>query len=199
MSPLLITISETIQQINSCLFSSSNSFQQLIIPSNIISVDPLSFNCCRCISSISIDPNNLYFTSIDNVLFSKNKATLIRYPFKCINQDDMVPLGVISIERSAFYHCINLITITIPATVVSIGDNAFLDCLHLMRIIVETNNPAFISDDAILFRKNCRALICFSSAKNLSSYEIPITCEYIDDNAFSSCRSLLFEDKFEVN
>lgn len=85
--------------------------------------------------------------------------------------------SVSSIEKFAFYGCVNLNNIVIPDSVTSIGASAFNTCTGLTNISIP-NSITYIGDSAF-----CRC----SSLKKIS---IPSSLANIDLNAFSYCASL---------
>lgn len=74
------------------------------------SISYLSHN----LETIDVDPENKFFTAIDDVLFDKDMTTLILYPAKN--------------ERSEY---------TVPKTVKKFGDFAFANALYLNFLILE--------------------------------------------------------------
>ena len=68
----------------------------------------------------------------DNVLFNKNKTTLIAYRAKETNYT--IPNSVTTIGDSAFNGCESLTNIDIPNSVTTIGNDAFAFCYSLTSI-----------------------------------------------------------------
>jgi hypothetical protein len=94
------------------------------------------FNGCTKLTAINADPANNYFTSVDNVLFSKDKKTLVRFPTGRGGKY-IIPVGVLNIGYQSFSTCTNLTEITIPASVTSIGSSAFVSCGQLQSAYFE--------------------------------------------------------------
>jgi hypothetical protein len=74
-----------------------------------------------------VDSQNPAYTSVEGVLFNKNRTVLIAYPVGK-QGSYTVPSNVTSIGNYAFYRCSGLTSITIPSSVTSIGDEAFNGC-----------------------------------------------------------------------
>ena len=85
--------------------------------------------------------------------------------------------SVTSIDRSAFYNCYSLSSITIPGSVTSISFSAFKSCYSLSSITIP-GSVTSISGSA------------FYSCYSLSSITIPGSVTSISGSAFYSCYSL---------
>jgi hypothetical protein len=96
---------------------------------------------------------------------------------------------VTSIGGNAFRYCHGLTSITIPAGVTDIGITAFSDCNSLLEINVETDNPAYTSEDGILFNRTRDTLLQCPAGKQ-GDYIIPDSVTCIGESAFSSCSAL---------
>ena len=64
-------------------------------------------------TDITVNENNTMYSSIDGVLFNKERTALLKYPEGRENKDYTVPDRVITIGRGAFKNCSNLQTITL--------------------------------------------------------------------------------------
>ena len=113
-------------------FCDCSSLESIVIPEGVTSIGNSAFNGCSSLSSINVSENNEIYSSIDGVLFSKDKKELIIYPAGKGNVYE-IPEGVTSIGYSAFNGCSSLESIVIPESVTSIGDWAFCDCRYEYR------------------------------------------------------------------
>jgi len=109
----------------------------------------------------------------------------VRYYFKQI----VIENGVTSIGTRAFHYCDSLMSVFIPSSVTSIGVEPFFYCFNFTSIEVETGNPAFVSENGILFNKDKTTLI-YCPDKKSGSYTIPDGVLNINDYAFSWCTGL---------
>ena|GEM_PF-2975380 len=84
-------------------------------------------------TAINVDAENPYFSSLDGILYNKNKTELIQVPAKYsfTDGDFTVLSSVEKISSEAFYKCTGLKTITFPESLSSIGENAFTGCSNL--------------------------------------------------------------------
>ncbi len=99
---------------------------------------------------------------------------------------------VTEIGNKVFYGKYGIYTIFIPATVTTIGewDYAFSYCYNLTSITVDEANPAFCSQDGILYTKDKRVLYNFPCEKNVASYRVSATVDHICCTAFASAKYL---------
>ena len=158
-----------------------------------------TFTFCDKLKSINVSSSNKYFSSIDGVLYSKDKKTLIAYPegkgssysipngvtsigdgaFK--NQDGLssvtIPNSITSIGSSAFSYCSGLTSVTIPGSVTSIGSSAFSGCSGLTSLTI-SNGVKSIGGGA------------FYNCKGLTSVTIPGSVTSIGGSAFYNCKGL---------
>ncbi|MDR2716851.1 MAG: leucine-rich repeat protein [Treponema sp.] len=109
------------------------------IPSHILdfpvtSIGDYAFFGCINLTSITVDNRNSSYSSIDDILFDKNKTTIIKYPEGKKEDAYSIPSSVTDICDFAFFKCINLASINIPSSVTSIGDYAFHQCENLTSV-----------------------------------------------------------------
>ncbi len=87
----------------------------------------------RC-QKITVSENNPYFTSRDGVLFSKDMAELLIYPYFRPDEHYDVPSTVVKIASSAFMFTQHLKSISIPEGVETIEDSAFYEAKKIERV-----------------------------------------------------------------
>lgn len=118
-----ITIkSGKLERIDSTDIESCRALKTLNVPANVKYIGTLIG--CRGLEKIVIDENNKYLCSVDGVIFSKDKKTLIKFPQGKIEKMYIVPSTVKTIEEWAFYEAM-LPKIFIPKTVEAIAESAF--------------------------------------------------------------------------
>lgn len=100
-----------------------------------------------------------------------------------------IPDSVESIEVRAFSECTSLESIAIPGSVTDISRNAFGECSSLTDISVDSSNPAYCSEDGVVFDKD-KTQLCFCPGGKTGMYRIPDSVTYIDFYAFYGCTSL---------
>ncbi|MDD6345334.1 MAG: leucine-rich repeat protein [Oscillospiraceae bacterium] len=74
---------------------------------------------------------------------------------------------------SETFHDTNVASVTLNNNIEYIDENTFINCYYLTEIIVPDENQFFESKDGVLFEDDMKTLLCYPSAKDGDSYEIP--------------------------
>ena len=96
---------------------------------------------------------------------------------------------VVGLENFLFNEQLGIETVTIPPTLCHIGASAFYGT-SITEFIVEEGNPAYKTEDGVLFSKDGIALIAYPPAKEGESYTVPDGVEELYHGCLSSCRNL---------
>lgn len=143
---------------------------------SIIEIDECAFVRCYNLTSITVDEKNKNYSSENDVLYDKEKTTLI-YCVQGKRGSLTIPNGVKYIGDYAFFECSKITHITLPDSVIAIRDCAFLNCSDLNNIT--------LSDSIQKIQSNA-----FSGCSSLTHISIPSSVEEIGNGAFSYCLSL---------
>jgi hypothetical protein len=172
----------------------------LEIPASVANIGTDAFDSCYALTSISVDPANSVYSSMNGVLFNKGLTTLIQYPPGYPATNYAIPDTVTTIGDYAFYECNSLtnvtflgngitaigdyafgytplITFTLPSTVTNMGQYVFEDCNSLISVNIP-NGLTIIGPYA------------FYNCFELGGLEIPASVANIGTNAFAGCSSL---------
>ena len=197
-----ITIPNSVTSIGNYAFSNCTGLTSVTIPGSVTSIGEDAFRGCtaleivtlencsitsgmdaitstslKSLKSINVIGESSLYSSIDGVLFNKEKTTLIRYPSGRTSSSYEIPDSVTSIGEWAFGGCKSLTNITIPDSVVSIGKDAFWYCTSLTSITIP-NSVTSIEAAA------------FFDCESLMSAYIPNSVTSIGQSAFYGCTSL---------
>ena len=171
-----ITIPNTVTSIGACAFFECTSLTSVTIPKSVTDIGEKAFSKCLKMTAINVASDNANYTSVNGVMFSKQKTTLVCCPAGKTGSYS-IPNTVTNIGNGAFYHCRYLTSITIPETVTNIGPSAFSCCNSLISITIPSSVKSIEKG-------------AFSSCAGLTSMTIPNTVTSIGNSLFSSCGNL---------
>ena len=157
-------------------FASCTSLTNVMIPQSVTYVGDGAFEYCTSLTGISVAASNLFYSSVDGVLFDKSQTTLIQYPEGKVG-GYAVPNSVTSIRDLSFANCSSLTRVTIGNGVTSIGDSAFTDCYCLTGVSIGHGVTNIGSQT-------------FVRCASLSRVTIPNSVISIEGGAFWDCLSL---------
>ena len=111
-----------------------------MISASIECVGDQAFCYCGGLMEINVDKKNPSYSSVDGVLFDKNRATLIQCPPGKTGSYS-VPHGVKNIRERAFECCAGLTGVTLPISIESIRSQAFICCSGLTGLYFNGDAP----------------------------------------------------------
>lgn len=148
-------------------FQNCTALEEITIPENVTKIDDYAFYGCKNLKKINVSENNPNYTSVDGVLYNKEKDILICYP---AGKDDAiytVSNTVKEIDTLAFANCINLKTLNIEAKTLF---RHSIYCCDSIEIINLTDKVEKIdSSEAI---HNCPNLKEFNVSSNIIGHDL---------------------------
>ncbi|MBQ5952163.1 MAG: leucine-rich repeat protein [Lachnospiraceae bacterium] len=166
-----ISFPSNLKYIGGNAFGHCSSLTEVTIPATVNTIGESPFRRCKALTAINVDSGNTGFTSVDGVLFDKQKTKLIGYPtgktgnytcpgtVKTIGRFSFtgstgltgidLPTGLTMIESYAFDDCSSLQSITIPGGVTDIQRNVF-DGAGLTQITFQGELPTLGEDPEIV-------------------------------------------------
>ena len=153
-----------------------NSLTSIDIPCSVKYIGYDIFSGGYSLTNISVAEDNTAYSSVDGILFDKDKTKLIKYPAKKTDASYSIPDSVTSIGYAAFCHCMSLTSVTIPDSVTDIDAIAFAGCTNLTSIRIPDSVKSIIG--------------VFDGCTSLTSITLPSSLTYIGGNAFYNCTSL---------
>ena len=192
-----VTVPESVTYIGGYAFAECYSLKYADIPANVTGIGASPFYNCRSLENINTDEANKWYTTVDGVLYDKDKTELINYPAGKKDSSYVIPEGIRTIREKAFYGCLNLCELTIPDSVTEIESGAF-ECSSLISDeygtikyvdgwVVGSGHTA-----NVVLKDGTRGIAfeAFSGDGIIEKVTMPDTVKYINGCAFENCTNL---------
>ena len=192
-----VTVPESVTYIGGYAFAECYSLKYADIPANVTGIGTSPFYNCRSLENINTDEANKWYTTVDGVLYDKDKTELINYPAGKKDSSYVIPEGIRTIREKAFYGCLNLCELTIPDSVTEIESGAF-ECSSLISDeygtikyvdgwVVGSGHTA-----NVVLKDGTRGIAfeAFSCDEIIEKVTMPDTVKYINGCAFENCTNL---------
>jgi len=194
------TIPASVTTIGENSFSWNSYITNITILSSVTTIKDNAFASCRDLANITVDTQNSAYSSMEGVLFNKNKTVLILYPKSKQGTNYTIPSSVTSIMNEAFIGNTKITSVTLPSGVTSIGKLAFAFCDKITSITIPSNVTS-IADEAFSHCASLTRIIipssvtslgyqAFSYCDSLASITIPSSVTSVGDLAFFGCDNL---------
>lgn len=180
----------SVTKIGDYAFQECSSLVSVTVPAGITAIGDGAFWDCTSLANINVSAENTTYTSVDGVLFSKDKTNLLQYPIGNARTEYAIPDGVINVADYLFWGCTTLKTLTIPGSITVIGIDALRRCLSLENINVSADNKVYSSVDGVLFNKDKTELLQYPIGNTRTEYSIPNGVTSIADYSFPECASI---------
>lgn len=131
-----ITVPEGIKQIDGESFGGCSNLKRIFLPKSFVSIGNIvnrGFFLWDCDNLVSVDVSeeNEYFCSVDGIVFTKDKSTLILYPSGKPATNYAVPDTCKTISSGAFSECNKLTSLKIHKEIEKIKPQAVEHCVNL--------------------------------------------------------------------
>ena len=205
-------VPNSVSEIGGSAFFDCWTLKTINIHAGVSKIHTNALSCYSKLTEIYVDKENPVYISENGILFNKAKTVLIQYPAGKRSAVYAIPDGVVRIEEFAFCSCRKLKGILIPESVTEIGkwafensgltdivipkslilieDGAFNGSKKLKKIRVDESNPAFSSEDGVLFNKEKSELIKYPEGCKNKTYNIPDGVIHLKKEAFFGCENL---------
>jgi hypothetical protein len=129
-----------VRTIGNSAFYACGTLTNIDIGSNVTAIAGQAFVGCSNLLSINVSPLNPIHSSLDGVLFDKNRTRLLYYPGGRPGSY-AIPSGVTNLPSYSFQDCFGLTSLTVPGSVTSIDTLAFSLDPALTAIYFEGDAP----------------------------------------------------------
>ena len=133
-----VDIPSTVEKIGVNAFSKT-TFSTLNLPSSVKAISIYAFGMDNNLKYITVDSANQNYTSVDNVLYSKDKTKLVLYPSKKSDTTYTILNGTKEIGARAFSGNSYLTNVKIPSSVNIIRGKAFITINKIKKYNVPTS------------------------------------------------------------
>lgn len=206
-----IIMPEGVKALEGSPFASSRCLVSITLPSTARDIGEYAFWDIPSLLHVDISKDNVWYESIEGVLFLRKRRALVAYP-KGRQGSYSIPSETEAISRKAFVECKGLTnltipegitelsdymlegctaleSITLPETLTKMDDHVFSDLVRLKHINVPEGNPVFTSIDGVLFKAGGQVLYRYPSGR-IGSFEMPAGTIEIDKDAFGLNRAM---------
>ena len=139
----------------------------------------------------AVEGGNIYFDSTSGTIVGcDDTVTTLTIP------EEIAGVRVQAASNYVFIKLPELKQVVIPKTLTVFYETQpvkaayFASCSKLESITVAEDNPAFCSEDGVLFSKNKTGLLQYPAGNTRTSYTVPESVTYIKTSAFSSADHL---------
>ena len=132
-----VIIPESVMHMGDRAFCACGALEAVAISAGVASIGKGVFGGCNALKLITVDSGNQAFTSIDGVLYTKDRSELVMLtnPPKSV----VIPGGVTKIRGWALAVGSGMTSVTIPESVTSIEDHVFLGWDGLKSITIPSS------------------------------------------------------------
>ena len=162
-------------EIKAGAFRGCAEMQTLTLPRNIQTIGEYAFFGCFSLLAVNVVEENNTYASVDGVLFTKDKKTLLTYP-TAKGVDYAVPEGTLTVGPSAFYGCM-LSNVYFPESLVSIQEEAFAESVTLQEVSLHEGFTTI-------------APRAFFLCSQLTEVNLPASLTALGEMAFGECNAI---------
>lgn len=135
LSKVTIPNSNIKMNIDSDVFFGCTNLKSFNIPKQVYKIGDGAFSCPN-LTMITVDKNNKYFVSDNNVLYRAGKKYLLQYAPGKKNTRFTIPSTVKQMGIASFMYCKNLKSVTLSKSIKWIEQNNFAYCTNLETIVI---------------------------------------------------------------
>lgn len=194
-----VALSSNLETIEAFAFGNCANLHSIDIPKSVKKINGSAFFSCTFLKELTVDEENVYFTTDNGVLYTKDMKKLIKCPAALYATSFQIPDGVEVLDEDAFDECKNIQQFYLPQSVKTIGNSTFKNCSMSSINLPQTTSSlgsyafhgcdqleSFVIPDSIEKLPACLFLGCDS----LSYVYIPANVKSFGSSVFFDCKAL---------
>lgn len=205
LTGIVIPAGVQIMGIGTNAFKKCINLASVTIPASVKSIGYQAFVGCSSLESIKVDPQNSYYASInDNTLYTSDYKALFNIALSAVNEDVVIHDNTVYIDeyRMQLNSTVKTVSIGKSYTSSSYYNNNGVQKLRdymctmlngweaLESITVSAENPAYYSQDGILYSKSKKYLLKWPDC--LSSVSVTLPVEFQEFYALGSSSAVQY-------
>ncbi len=143
-----ITLPDSLCSIGEAAFLQCTGLKEITIPAGVTYINSVAFINCSALKNIYVDSDNTEFSSVDGVLYNKDKTELLRCP-EGKSGKFSISDNVTGIGEYAFYACYELTDIELSSNLTSIGYGAFFQTYYYLYDYFDEDGVLYIGTNLI--------------------------------------------------
>ncbi len=218
-----VILPETLKEIRSYCFSNCYELEEITLPASlenmevgggVIQAQVFAYN--SSLKAINVAEGNTHYTSVDGVLFTADRKTLLYYPDGKETEIYFIPEGTKELGVSAFCAPEKLTSIVLPATLTGVENSSCFSCIpNLKSIIASYEHSEYRTVNGVLYDNSGKLISypigktderlekddfpkgvysigpwAFQYAGNIKAVELPESVTYLGWMSFSRMESL---------
>ncbi len=184
-----ITVPDEVEQLNSYALRGCNKITTVKLGLNTRYIDSYDFVEMAGLTTITAPSSNIYFTSLNGILYNKTKTYLYAFPNAKTGVYTM-PDTLESTYYYAFTNATGVTKINVPSTMKEMYPGYWSNNTALTAINVDENNQWYTSVGGVLYNKEKTRLYLVPDAK-VGDVTIPDTVTHIDGQyTFNNCTGI---------
>lgn len=181
---------EGVQYIDNNALQAATELESFHITKDVKSIGELVFLFCTQLTEITVDPDNKYFTSVDGVLYSKDKTRLMAYPPGRPGASYEIIQSATSIKPGAFALVPSLLGVTVAKGNTALrASKGALYTRNMLTLLYQPTIPQTApGTDKLALNEGLETIARYALAYNHTVTEItlPGSLKTIEANALSN-------------
>lgn len=170
---LELSLGSWVVRVEDGAFNGCASLKKIEIGSGVAALDGSCFDDCPRLEAIEVNPSNMYFSSVNGVLFNGDKTVLIRCPRGYVAEEYTLPSATESVGEYGFKKCDGIGSVVLNSDC-GLSEGSFYHCSNLKKAVF-AEGLAHIPD------------YCFFGCVLLEELALPEGVEKVGDYAFFGC------------